>query len=247
MSKLPTAFLPFFLAGTLHASASIQLIAFTHTGNPMVTLRWNMVDYPGNTAYVLYKSSDGVVWEPAAANPVYRSYNAATILAYRDHFTDENQLYYRVKVYDANENIVEMSNTTEVENPVEERYRVHRQEPSLQETAPDSQPAVTDNSDRTSRDDAQTDSRPQSPVTAWRIAPNPVRDVLQVEYTGHTRLRDVVILTVVDASGKTLKKYRAASTATRLSLPVNTLHAGVYIARITVGTQQQLNEKFVKE
>ena len=82
-----------------------------------LALQWNMVNYPGTTAYTLFKSKDGIAWEVTAANPVFRNYTSATILAYRDNFSDEQKLYYRVKVYDTNENIVDISNTAVVSNP----------------------------------------------------------------------------------------------------------------------------------
>lgn len=107
---------PLFIC--VKTSATIRLIALTNAGTPTVTLQWNMVNYPGNTAYTLFKSIDGVIWKPAAANPVFRNYTTSTILAYRDNFSNEQQLYYRVKVYDTNENSVEISNTTLVSNPV---------------------------------------------------------------------------------------------------------------------------------
>ena len=100
------------------SKASIILTALTNAGTPTVTLQWNMVNYPGSTAYILFKSIDGVVWEITAANPVFRNYTSSTILAYRDNFSDEQKLYYRVKVYDTNENIVEVSNTAVVQIPV---------------------------------------------------------------------------------------------------------------------------------
>jgi Secretion system C-terminal sorting domain len=246
MIKLSIACLTFLISFCIRASASIQLIAFTHPGNPMVTLRWNMVDYPGSTAYVLYKSIDGVVWEPAAANPVFRNYNAATILAYRDHFTDEDQLFYRVKVYDQNQNIVEMSNTTEVQDPVEERYRVHRPGPSTDESSPQDE---TSSNDKTTekRIDREDNNMVTTPVTAWQIVPNPVHDMLNLNYTGRASIKDVINVTLQDATGKIVKRFRAASTNTRLRISVSNLHAGVYFVRITVGRQQQLNSKFIKD
>ncbi len=246
MIKLSTAFLIIFTSFYFPASASIQLIAFTHPGNPMVTLRWNMVDYPGSTAYILYKSADGVVWEPAAANPVFRSYNAATVLAYRDHFTDEGQLYYRVKVYDENQNIVEMSNTTEVQNPVEERYRVHRPEANTDESSATNE-TITNNEPTEKRISRGEDVPETTPVTAWQVAPNPVHDMLNLNYTGRAKIKDAINVTIQDATGKTVKKFRAASTNTRLSISVSGLHAGVYFVRITVGQQQQLSSKFIKD
>lgn len=246
MYKFPTAFIVPALLMCMHASANITLSALTEHDNPMVTLRWNMVDYPGSTAYILYKSADGMTWEPAAANPVFRDYTAATILAYRDHFTDENQLYYRVKVYDQNENIVEISNTTKVTNPVEERYRVHKAVDETDESPAND--AVTDNNETAGKNIYRDDEISASNTGAlWQIAPNPVHDMLNLNYMRKAKLKDVINVIIQDANGKALIKFRAASNNVRLRIPVSKLHAGVYFIKISVGNQQQLNSRFIKE
>ena len=125
-----------------------------------------MVNYPGTTTYTLFKSIDGVVWEIAAANPVFRNYTSSTILAYQDNFSDEQKLYYRVKVYDANENIVDISNTAVVANPGND-YRLLKKQPA----------------DKKSKPAASTANRYRAGML-WQIYPNPVGDMLNLSYKG---------------------------------------------------------------
>lgn len=246
MYKFSTAFIVPVLLTCMHASATITLSALTEHDNPMVTLRWNMVDYPGSTAYILYKSTDGMTWEPAAANPVFRDYTAATILAYRDHFTDENQLYYRVKVYDQNENIVEVSNTTKVTNPVEERYRVHKAADETEESPVNDE--ITDNNEAAGKNIHGNDEVSTSNTGAlWQIVPNPVHDMLYLNYIRKAKFKDVINVIIQNATGRVVIKFRAASNNSRLRIPVSKLHTGVYFIKISIGNQQQLNSRFIKE
>lgn len=62
MSKLSAPLL-FFLVTHSFAKASISLYATPNATESIISLRWNMVDYPTGTAYVLLKSKDGVVWQ----------------------------------------------------------------------------------------------------------------------------------------------------------------------------------------
>ena len=233
MKKLPAAFTFAFLFLCLETSATIRLVASFQLGNPSVDLRWNMVNYPGNTAYSLFKSEDGVVWITAAANPVFRNYAASTLLAFRDKFSDEKQLYYKVKVYDENENIVEVSNTEIVNNPVTNfnnnvtNYNIHK----------------TSKRNRSSSDEAPVYSHGNS----WKIFPNPVRDMLNLVYNGNGIIKGVINLTVLDATGKSVIRFRAASTNKQLHIPVSKLHAGIYFVKLNVLNEVQMNEKFLKE
>ena len=214
------------LFGSIKSSAEIRLIALTNAGSTTVTLQWNMVNYPGSTAYTLFKSVDGIVWSPAAANPVFRNYTASTILAYRDNFADEQQLYYRVKVYDTNENIVEISNTAIVNNPKTGRTNgrsVLRRNPTIEKT-------LTGNSSN-----------------AWQIVPNPVQDMLNLIYRRSDVIKGVINIAIQDASGKIVLRFRAASNNKQLHIPVSNLHAGVYFIKINVGPDVQLNDKFIKQ
>jgi len=185
-----------------------------------------MVNYPGNTAYTLFKSIDGVIWGIAAANPVFRNYTSSTILVYRDHFSDEQKLYYRVKVYDTNENIVEISNTAVVDNP--------------KTSYPDEKPS------------AHTKSTTiRAPITTngkvWQIVPNPVRDMLNLVYGGNDIIRGVINIIIQDATGKAVVRFRAASNNKHLHIPVSNLHTGIYFIKINVFNDVQMNDRFIRE
>ena len=91
MKKLSIFLVYIFLVSLDHAFATVRLLALTDPGNPTVTLRWNMVNYPGNTAYTLFKSEDGIVWTITAANPVFRKYTSSSILQYKDKFSMEKK------------------------------------------------------------------------------------------------------------------------------------------------------------
>ena len=90
MKRLSFLISIFLLLCSFIAIGEIRLVALTNVGSPTVTLQWNMVNYPGSTAYTLFKSIDGVVWSAAAANPAFRNYTASTILAYRDNLLMNN-------------------------------------------------------------------------------------------------------------------------------------------------------------
>ena len=225
MKTLPALF---FLASFYlysGASAGITLTAITHPGKASVTLQWNMVNYPGTTAYTLFRSADGVVWEIKAANPVFRNYTSSTILAYRDNFSDEQKLYYRVKVYDTNENIVDISNTAVVENP-KNYYPVEK--PSAPKNTKTKAPTTTNRN-------------------IWQIYPNPVGDMLNLVYRGKDMIRGVINIVIQDATGKAVVRFRAASNNKQLHIPVSKLHADFYFIKLNVINEVQMNEKFVKE
>jgi hypothetical protein len=225
MKKLSFLFIVIFLFSCKNTSAAIRLIALTDAGNPTVTLQWSMVNYPGNTAYILFKSMDGVVWETAAANPVFRNYTSSTTLAYRDNFSDEQQLYYRVKVYDTNENIVEISNTAKVANP----QKNHLIEKPLGKRS--------------------TTEKPPNNIrgSAWKIVPNPVHDMLNLIYGRNEIIKGVINVVIQDATGKAVIRFRAPSNNKQLHLPVSNLHSGIYFIKINVAIDVQLNDKFIKE
>lgn len=226
MKKLPAAFSFIFLFLSLETSANIKLVATFATGDGAVNLRWNMVNYPDYTAYTLFKSDDGVAWTIAAANPVFRPYTASTILGYTDNFSNEQKLYYRVKVYDRNENIVEISNTTVVDNPLNNSHvkksRVYRQ-PS-------------------------TEGQPMNGnKNAWQIFPNPVGDMLNLVYRGNDIIKGVINIIILDASGKAIIRFRAASNNKQLHIDVSKLHAGIYFIKLNVLNEIQMNDKFIKQ
>jgi hypothetical protein len=225
MKKLPVAIILIFIFSCFDSSGGVTLTAITQPGKTSVSLQWNMVNYPGTTAYTLFKSADGVVWVITAANPVFRNYTASTILAYRDNFSNEQKLYYRVKVYDTNENIVDISNTAVVENP--KNY------------SPVEKPVA--------RKKATIRELPATNRNIWQLYPNPVHDMLNLAYNGKNIIRGVINVVIQDATGKVVVRFRAASGNKQLHLSVSNLHSGFYFIKINVINEVQMNEKFVKE
>jgi hypothetical protein len=125
-------------------------------------------------------------------------------------------------VYDANENIVAISNTAVVENP--KKYS-----PANRSSMPKSNIA---------------------PVTSkgnlWQIYPNPVGELLNLAYRGKDIIKGVINIVIQDAAGKAVVKFRASSRNKQLRIPVSNLHAGFYFIKINVINEIQMNEKFIK-
>lgn len=226
MKKCPFLILLFFIATCFQGKAAVTLTAIAEAGSSSVSLRWNMTTYYGTTAYVLLKSADGVNWQVAAANPVFRNYTSSTILAYNDNFKNEQKIFYRVRIYDTDNKTVALSNTATVANPrasvPEEKHQPITN--SIEKAAP-----VSRN------------------INAWQIYPNPVSDWLSLVYKGKDIIKGVINVSVQDATGKTVIKFRAASTNKQLNIPVSNLRAGFYFIRINVLNQIQLSAKFVKQ
>lgn len=185
-----------------------------------------MVNYPGMTTYILFKSKDGVDWEIAAANPVYRKYTTSTMLAYRDNFSGEQKIFYRVKIYDTNKNIVEISNTAVVANPV---TSYTSKKPSAKRNTTIDEPVTSYHGD------------------AWQIFPNPVHDMLNLIYQRNEIIKGVINIVLQDATGKVVIRFRAASNNKQLHIAVSKLRAGIYFIKINVGNELQLNDKFIKQ
>ena len=128
-------------------------------------------------------------------------------------------------MYDENKNIVEISNTAVVNNPVS-NYRARK----------------TYKDTRRPAEDVSVSSR----VNSWKIFPNPVRDMLNIMYSGNA-IKGVINLTILDATGKAVIRFRAASNNKQLHIPVSKLHVGIYFIKLNVLNEVQMNEKFIKE
>ncbi|MEO6290577.1 MAG: T9SS type A sorting domain-containing protein [Ginsengibacter sp.] len=221
MIKLPLSGIV-VLVGCLHARASIILTAIPDARGSSVSIRWNMVNYSSVTAYLLMRSTDGVVWQVVAANPVFRIYTSSTILAYSDKIIDRGKLYYRVRVYDRHDTVA-ISNTAIVQIP----KSVYRPPAGAEQLA----------------------SPVTNPLQnkSWKIFPNPVRNILNLSYKGDDRIMGVINLLISDATGKIVIKFRQASNNKQVRIPVSNLRAGLYFIKISVLNKMQMNEKFIKE
>ena len=205
------------------SKASVLLTATPDAQGKAVSLRWNMVNYSSVTAYILLKSIDGVVWQVAAANPVYRNYNASTILAYNDKVTERRKLFYRVRVFDVHDKTVAVSNT------------------AIAEIAK----AVYAAPGRPSGSRPSNTSEPVSGAS-WTIFPNPVSDILNLTYKRSERIMGVINVFISDVTGKIVIRFRQASNNKQLRIPVSNLKAGLYFITIDVLNERQMNEKFIK-
>ncbi len=225
MVKLFVPMFCFLMLASFHIVAAVTLTAIPDTHTSSVSLQWNMVNYATVTAYVLLKSIDGVVWQVAAANPVYRNYKSSSVLIYRDQVNNEEKLFYKVRVYDAHDNTVALSNTAVAEI----HKAIYHGAGNSYINAP-STPNVTSRSSK-----------------AWQLYPNSVTDILNLSYNRSDKPRGVINVIITDATGKVAIRFRQASNNMQLRIPVSTLHTGLYFIKINVLDEMQMNEKFVKQ
>ena len=225
MAKLFAPAFCFFILVCIHTSAAIRLTAVADMRTSSVSLQWNMVNYASVTAYVLLKSIDGVVWQVAAANPVYRRYTSSTILAFKDQVADAEKLFYKVRVYDTHDNTVALSNTA-----------VAQIQKAIYHGSSNKQPITKPNAITSG-----TTSK------AWQLYPNPVTDILNLSFNRNDKPRGVINVIVTDATGKVIIRFRQASNNLQLHIPVSNLHTGLYFIKISVLDEVQMNEKFVKQ
>lgn len=81
----------------------------------------------------------------------------------------------------------------------------------------------------------------------WLIYPNPVNDVLTLNYKGTADLKGVVNVQIMDVTGKIVIKFRSASIYKIIQIPVNNLKRGFYFTRVTVMNDIVMNKQFMKQ
>lgn len=224
MYKLSASASLFFLLVCFNSKASVILTAIPDVQGSVVSLRWNMVNYSSVTAYILLRSNDGVTWQAAAENPVFRNYQSSNILAYNDKIIQRRKLFYRVRIYDVHDNTIAMSNTAIAEIP----KAVYR-------------------SPGGSTVHLQSNSSNPGNGASWTIFPNPVHDILNLTYKKSGRIMGVINVLISDVTGKIVIRFRQASNNKQLRITVSNLKAGLYFIKIDVLNNSQLNEKFIKQ
>lgn len=224
MLKLPASASIICILLCFSSKASVLLTAIPDAQGSVVSLRWNMVNYSSATAYILLKSTDGIVWQITAANPVYRNYNTSTILAYSDKVTERRKFFYRVRIYDLHDNTVALSNTAIAEIP----KSIH----TIPDSPFSSQPA---------------NSSVPIKGASWIIFPNPVNDILNLTYKRIDPIMGVINVFISDIAGKVVIRFRQASNNKQLRIPVSNLKSGLYFIKIDVLNERQMNEKFIKQ
>ncbi|MDQ6888878.1 MAG: hypothetical protein M3Z56_01165, partial [Bacteroidota bacterium] len=63
MLKLLTPAFIFLIFSCFNSLAGVTLTAIPNSSGSAISLRWNMVNYSSVTAYLLLRSTDGVVWQ----------------------------------------------------------------------------------------------------------------------------------------------------------------------------------------
>lgn len=81
----------------------------------------------------------------------------------------------------------------------------------------------------------------------WLIYPNPVNDVLTLNYKGTMDLKGVVNVEILDVTGKIVIKFRSASIYKIIQIPVNKLKRGFYFTQVTVMNDMVMNKQFMKQ
>lgn len=85
-------------------------------------------------------------------------------------------------------------------------------------------------------------------ASAWAIYPNPVNDVLTLNYKGSEPIKGVINIQITDMTGKTVVKFRAASTNRSIQIPLNSnLKSGMYAVQMIIENEMVFSSKFLKQ
>ena len=77
-------------------------------------LDWNMVDYSGKTTYILLRSTNEQTWTEVVTDKMFRKYSKEDIFDYDDKVTRNGKYFYRLKIVDANNKTIALSNIVSV-------------------------------------------------------------------------------------------------------------------------------------
>ena len=183
-----------------------------------------MVDHYSKTAYVLLKSFDGVVWQAAAANSVFRNYTSGTTMLYNDRVNSNSKIHYQVKVYDTQDEVIALSNRVVTELP----KTVYKS---------------TDGSEKKSA----TVNIAKSSSANWNITRTVESDFLLINYQGGAEIQGVMNVLISDEAGKIKVRFRQASNNPHLKIPIANLRKGaVYRLQLVILNEQHLDQQFVK-
>jgi len=79
-----------------------------------VSLDWNMISHPLKTTYILLRSSDAKTWTTVVTDKILRKYTEEDIFDYSDHVDRDQKYFYRLKIIDANNKTISLSNVVSV-------------------------------------------------------------------------------------------------------------------------------------
>lgn len=83
---------------------------------------------------------------------------------------------------------------------------------------------------------------------SWIIYPNPVNDVLTLNYKGSEPIKGIINVQITDMTGKVVSKFRAASTNTSVQITLSSnLKSGMYAVQMIIENEMVFSSKFLKQ
>lgn len=81
---------------------------------------------------------------------------------------------------------------------------------------------------------------------SWIIFPVPVKEVLNLQYTGSENITSAISIFIQNSNGKILTRFRASSINRIIQVPVANLGKGIYDVRIMIQDRIVWNQRFIK-
>lgn len=190
-----------------------------------------MVNHSSRTSYLLLRSADGISWTETAKDRMLRNYSEDDIYFFNDRKYIQGKNFYRLKIADANNNTVALSQVIIVNTNT--KYNTGTSAPTTQ----------------TGKQSAVTPKISTTPAsnTNWIIYPNPATDLLKLMYKGPGELKGVVNVQIQDVTGKVVIKFRSGSMYKNIQIPISNLQRGTYFIRVSVLNELMMNQKFIKQ
>jgi hypothetical protein len=214
---------------------SVTLTAVYDTYNSAVKLNWNMVKSNSRTSYILLKSTNGIEWTEAVKDRIQRYYDNDDLYFFNDRNYTQGRNYYRLRIADGSNKTVALSTVVLVN--VGRGTSSQTQTPSVQRPVNTTPKTIV----------PQNNSSNNSSSNSWVIYPNPATDLLTLSYNGRDNLKGVVNVQIIDASGKTVIKFRSGSMYKKIEIPISGLQRGAYFIRVTVVNELMMNQRFIKQ
>lgn len=80
----------------------------------------------------------------------------------------------------------------------------------------------------------------------WKLYPNPVKDVLHLQYNGQNRIGGVIQVSIQRQGGQVYHRLRFSSQSRQIRIPVSNLGSGIYMVQIVIDGRQTWAQQFVK-
>ncbi len=82
---------------------------------------------------------------------------------------------------------------------------------------------------------------------SWSIYPNPVHNLLTINYRGSSPIQGSIIVIIQDMNGKIVIRYRCASTTKMIQIPVDNIVRGTYLIQLSVANEVLMSQRFIKQ